>query len=76
MQLRLLGTMVQMATDKHVPPQLIINWDQTTETRLNVVPSSLWTMEQKGKASKQDEIAGLKLQKVDHCHMTGDILPC
>jgi hypothetical protein len=52
---RFLGKLAKIATDKHSPPQLIINWDQTG---LNVVPSSSWTMEKEG--SKRIEIAGLQ----------------
>ena len=37
-----------------VPPQLVLNWDQTG---LNVVPTSSWTMEEKG--SRRVEIVGL-----------------
>ena len=37
-----------------VPPQLVINWDQTG---ISIVPGSSWTMELKG--SKRVEIAGI-----------------
>ena len=45
---------VQIAHANKVPPQLIINWDQTG---LNVVPARSWTMEEEG--SRRVEIAGL-----------------
>ena len=37
-----------------VPPQLVINWNQTG---IRIVPGSSWTMELKG--SKRVEIAGI-----------------
>ena len=37
-----------------IPPELILNWDQTG---LNLIPLSSWTMEQRG--SKRVEITGL-----------------
>ena len=40
---------------KIIPPQLVLNWDQTG---LNIVPSSSWTMDKKG--SKTIELIGLK----------------
>ena len=30
---------------EEIPPELIVNWDQTG---LNLIPSSSWTMEQRG----------------------------
>ena len=40
-------------TDAKIPPQLIINWDQTG---VNVVPASQWTQEEQG--SSRVEVAG------------------
>ena len=40
-----LTEIVQKAQANKVPPQLIINWDQTG---LNVVTASSWTMEEEG----------------------------
>lgn len=37
-----------------IPPELIINWDQTS---IKIMPVSCWTMEQKG--AKQVEISGV-----------------
>ena len=49
-----LAEMVHIAQANNVPPQLIINWDQTG---LNTVPTSSWAMEEQG--SKRVEIVGL-----------------
>ena len=72
--LRFLSGLAQKAHDNQVPPQLIINWDQT---RLNVVPSAMWTIEEEG--SKWVEIASLngKCQIIATfvVAMTGDLLP-
>ena len=38
----------------NIPPQLIVNWDQSS---INIVPSSEWTLAQE--SSKRVEIAGL-----------------
>ena len=46
---------------EEIPPKLILNWDQSG---LNVVPSSLWSMEQRG--AKRVELAGLN----DKCQIT------
>ena len=40
-----LAEVVHVAKANNIPPQLIINWDQTG---LNVVPTSSWTMEEQG----------------------------
>jgi hypothetical protein len=37
-----------------IPPELVINWDQT---RINIVPVSQWTMEVEG--AKRVEITGI-----------------
>ena len=49
-----MAEIVQNAQANNVPPQLIINWDQTG---LNVVPTCSWTMEEQG--SQRVETAGL-----------------
>ena len=49
-----LEEIVDVVTMENIPSQLIMNWDQTA---INLVPSSPWTMETKGK--KRVEIAGL-----------------
>ena len=48
--LRQIKTVVK---DGKIPPELVINWDQTG---INVVPSSNWTQAEKG--SSRVEIAG------------------
>ena len=57
-----------------VPPELVINWDQTG---LNYVPVSQWTMEQEG--AKRVEIDGKddkrQITAVFGCSMSGDFLP-
>ena len=56
-----------------VPPELIINWDQTG---LNYVPVSSWTMAEEG--SKRVEIDGkddeCQITAVFACSMAGDFL--
>ena len=34
---------------EEIPPELVLNWDQTG---INIVPASLWTMDQQGKKLK------------------------
>ena len=53
-QVKFLQEIVDIVTMENIPPQLIINWDQTG---LYLVPSSNWTMAQKGK--KRIRIRGL-----------------
>ena len=57
-----------------VPPELIINWDQTG---LNYVPVSSWTMAEEG--CKRVEIDGKddkrQITAVFACSMAGDFLP-
>ena len=59
---------------EEIPPELILNWDQTG---LNLVPASTWTMEQKGK--KRVEIKGLndkrQITGVFCGNLLGDFLP-
>ena len=57
-----------------IPPELILNWDQTG---INLVPSSSWTMEQKG--AKRVELTGIddkrQITAVFCGSLTGDFLP-
>ena len=57
-----------------VPPELIINWDQTD---LSYVPVSQWTMEEEG--AKRVEIDGKddkrQITAVFGCSLAGDFLP-
>lgn len=59
---------------EEIPPELILNWDQTG---LNVVPSSSWTMAQKG--SKRVELTGMddkrQITAVFCGTLSGDFLP-
>ena len=54
-QIKFLQEIVDIVTMEDIPPELIINWD---ETGLYLVPSSNWTMAQKG--TKRIRIRGLK----------------
>lgn len=64
---------IDVVTMENIPPQLIINWDQTG---LYIVPSSNWTMAQKGK--RRMSIHGLKDKRkitgVFYGSMVGDFL--
>ena len=51
---KFLSQIAKMAHDNKIPPQLVINWDQTG---FNIVPSSSWIMEEQG--SNTIPIAGL-----------------
>ena len=57
-----------------VPPQLVINWDQTG---INYIPISSWTMEEEG--SKRVEVASKddkrQLTALFACSLSGDFLP-
>ena len=59
---------------EEIPPELILNWDQTG---INLVPSSSWTMEQKG--AKYVELTGIddkrQITAVFCGSFTGDFLP-
>ena len=59
---------------EQIPPDLILNWDQTG---LNIVPSSSWTMAQKG--SKRVELTRMndkRLITAVFCgSLSGDFLP-
>ena len=69
-----LGRISDVVTKYRIPPQLIINWDQTG---CKLVPVSAWTMAECG--SKQVEIVGLddkrEITVVLACAMSGDMLP-
>ena len=57
-----------------IPPEMILNWDQTG---LNLIPSSSWTMEQRG--AQRVEITGLNDKRMITAvfcgTLTGDFLP-
>ena len=57
-----------------IPPEMILNWDQTG---LNLIPSSSWTMEQRG--ARRVEITGLNDKRMITAvfcgTLTGDFLP-
>ena len=59
---------------EEVPPSLVINWDHTT---MKIVPSSQWTMENRG--TKYVEIAGIddkcQITAAFACTMSGKFLP-
>ena len=59
---------------QEIPPELIINWDQTG---IKIVPVSSWTMEQKG--AKRVEVAGVddkrQITAVFAATLVGEFLP-
>ena len=59
---------------EEIPPELILNWDQTG---VKIVPSSTWTMDQRG--SKRVEMTGVddkrQITAVFCGSLTGDFLP-
>ena len=69
-----LAEIVHIAQANYIPPQLIINWDQTG---LNIVPTYSWTMEEQG--SKRVEIVGLgnkrQITATFAVAMSGAVLP-
>ena len=69
-----LNDVVTTVTMEEIPPELILNWDQTG---IKIVPSSTWTMDRQG--SKRVEIAGVndkRLITAVFCgSLTGDFLP-
>ena len=69
-----LQEIVDIAMIEEVPPELILNWDQTG---INVVPSSGWTMEQRG--ATWIEVTGVddkrQITAVLCGSLTGDFLP-
>ena len=51
---RYLKKIKRAVTDAKIPPQLVVNWDQTG---VNIVPASQWTQEEQG--SSRVEVAGI-----------------
>ena len=74
LQLTYLKHISGMAKAHNVPPELIINWDQTP---INVCPTTNWTMAQVG--SKRVEVAALNDKRQVTCTlgitMSGEFLP-
>ena len=50
-----LASVVETVSMEEIPPELILNWDQTG---IMIVPSTSWTMDQRG--TRRVEIGGLK----------------
>ena len=69
-----LQDIVDTVTMEDIPPELIINWDQTG---LNLVPASSWTMALKG--SRRVEIKGMndkrQITAIFCVSLFGDLLP-
>ena len=69
-----LDDVVAVATMEDVPPELVLNWDQTG---IHLVPASTWTMDKEG--SKRVEISGAndkrQITAVFCGSLTGDFLP-
>ena len=69
-----LQQVVAVVTMEEIPPELIMNWDQTG---LNIIPSSSWTMDQRG--SRRVELTGLKDKRMITAvfcgTLSGDFLP-
>lgn len=69
-----LQDIIDMVEVEEIPPHLIFNWDQTG---LYLVPTSNWTMAQKGQ--KRIRIRGLKdkrmITAVFCCNLNGEFLP-
>ena len=69
-----LNDVVSVVTMEEIPPQLILNWDQTG---IHLVPASSWTMDKRG--SKRVEIKGVndkrQITAVFCGSLTGDFLP-
>ena len=69
-----LNDVVATVTMKEIPAELILNWDQTG---IKVVPSSTWTMEERG--VKRVEMVGVndkrQITAVFCGSLTGDFLP-
>ena len=69
-----LDDVVAVVTMEDVPPELILNWDQTG---IHLVPASTWTMDKEG--SKRVEISGAndkrQITAVFCGTLTGDFLP-
>ena len=71
---RFLSDVVSIVTMEEIPPELVLNWDQTG---IHLVPVSPWTMDQAG--SKRVEINGIsskqQITAVFCGSLTGDFLP-
>ena len=69
-----LRAVVETVEMEEIPPELILNWDQTA---VKIIPSSTWTMEQRG--SKRIDVAGANDKRaitVVFCgSLVGDFLP-
>ena len=69
-----LADVVSVVTMEEIPPELILNWDQTG---INLVPAASWTMERAG--SKRVEISGVgekrQITAVLCGSLIGDYLP-
>ena len=69
-----LNDVVSVVTMEEIPPELILNWDQTG---IHLVPASAWTMELAG--SKRVEISGVdnkqQITAIFCGSLTGDFLP-
>lgn len=69
-----LNDVVSIVTMEEIPPELVLNWDQTG---IHLVPVSPWTMDQAG--SKRVEINGIsskqQITAVFCGSLTGDFLP-
>ena len=69
-----LDDLVDTVTMEEIPPELILNWDQTG---IHMVPSSCWTMDRQG--VKRVEVAGVndkrQITAVLCGSLTGDFLP-
>ncbi len=69
-----LDDLTSIVTMEDVPPELVLNWDQTG---IKIVPSSCWTMDRQG--SKRVEIAGVtdkrQITAVFCGSLSGDFLP-
>ena len=69
-----LRSVVETVTMEEISPQLVLNWDQAG---INIIPSSSWTLEEKG--SKRIELVGIKdkrqITAIFCCSIQGDFLP-
>lgn len=69
-----LQSVVETVTMEEISPQLVLNWNQTG---INIIPSSSWTMKERG--SKRIELVGIKdkrqITAVFCCTIQGDFLP-
>jgi len=66
-----LRSVIQTVTMEEIPPELILNWDQTG---IMIIPSSSWTMEERG--ATRVELTALKDKRQITCgSIQGDFLP-